>query len=456
MEKYIENKSNKLFNNFYNRIIKLSLIILAFVFILVLSGCEDSFGLSVLYKKQEMYVGEELLLQTNVDDISGEVVWSSSDESVATVDNDGWVKALKAGYTYIKVSSEADKLESQLYLIVKEKSGGDTVEKVQKKISVTGSQTIALESSTNSTIALTAKITNGSDTDRILWSSSDESVATVNENGLVTGLKIGVVTIKATLSSDNSVSDSIPIIVRTADGVQTIIENHIYTKSYIVDGEIDLSSISSTITEVCETYADSIIGVSNYQYSTTLGGGTGNLALSGVGSGVIIQKQASGDEFIYTVLTNHHVIKDNAQLKVYLGGIDKEVDATFVRSDVDLDLAIVTFASNIDFTVIEFAEVDSYKLGDFVLAIGCPTGYSYYGSVTFGVISYVDRKVGGETALFLQHDAPINPGNSGGALLDLNGKLIGINTLKIAKTEVEGMSFAVSMKTIKGFIENVN
>ena len=257
MEKYIENKSNKLFNNFYNRIIKLSLIILAFVFILVLSGCEDSFGLSVLYKKQEMYVGEELLLQTNVDDISGEVVWESSDESVATVDNDGWVKALKAGYTYIKVTSEADKLESQLYLIVKEKSGGDTVEKVQKKISVTGSQTIALESSTNSTIALTAKITNGSDTDRILWSSSDESVATVNENGLVTGLKIGVVTIKATLSSDNSVSDSIPIIVRTADGVQTIIENHIYTKSYIVDGEIDLSSISSTITEVCETYADS-------------------------------------------------------------------------------------------------------------------------------------------------------------------------------------------------------
>ena len=436
-----------------HKIIKSSLLILVLVLLLVLTGCNDAFGLSVLYKKQEMYVGEELLLQANIDEIKGEVVWSSSDESVATVDNDGWVKALKAGYTYIKVSSEEEKLESQLYLIVKEKSGGDTLEKVDKKITVSGSQTIALESSTSSTISLTAKITNGSETDKVLWSSSDESVATVNENGLVTGLKIGVVTIKATLSSDDSVSDSIPIIVRTADGVQTIIENHIYTKSYIVDGEIDLSSISDAIVNVCKTYADSIIGVSNYQYSTTLGGGTGNLALSGVGSGVIYQKQVSGDEYIYTVLTNHHVIKDNNQLKVYLGGdIDKEVDATFVRSDEDLDLAIITFTSSIEFETIKLAEVDSYKLGDFVLAIGCPTGYSYYGSVTFGVISYVDRKVSGETAYFLQHDAPINPGNSGGALLDLDGNLIGINTLKIAKTEVEGMSFAVSMKSIKEFL----
>ena len=58
----------------------------------------------------------------------------------------------------------------------------------------------------------------------------------------------------------------------------------------------------------------------------------------------------------------------------------------------------------------------------------------------------------GESAVFLQHDAAINPGNSGGALLNLDGKLIGINTLKIATTEVEGMGFAVSMKSIAGFL----
>ena len=73
-------------------------------------------------------------------------------------------------------------------------------------------------------------------------------------------------------------------------------------------------------------------------------------------------------------------------------------------------------------------------------------------SVTFGMASYIERRISGETASFIQHDAAINPGNSGGALFNLEGKLIGINTMKIAKVTVEGMGFAIDLATVNAFL----
>ena len=81
------------------------------------------------------------------------------------------------------------------------------------------------------------------------------------------------------------------------------------------------------------------------------------------------------------------------------------------------------------------------SVGDFAIAIGNSNGYEYYGSVTFGIISYVDRTLDGEISTYLQHDVAINPGNSGGPLLDINGKVIGINTLKIVEDEIDNMGF---------------
>ena len=431
--------------------IKKVLFLFIFGLVLLLTACDSAFGIAVGYKKQEMYVGEELLLQVNIDEINGTVTWESTDETVATVDQEGLVKALKAGYTYIVVSSGED--STKVYLVVKEKDGGATSKDVKKTITITGNQTIALKSSQNSTVKLTASVTNGEAKDKVLWVSSDDSVATVDANGLVTGVKTGVVSIKAYLSTDDTVSCTLPIIVRTADGVQNIIENHIVVKNYVVEGELDLTSLSNKVVDVVSKYADSVIGVSNYQYTTDIFGRQSTTASkASVGSGVIYKKEAQGTEFKYTVLTNNHVVKDNAFLKVYLGDLDKEVEATLVKADANLDLAIVTFVSSRNYEVIEFETVDNYQTGDFVIAVGNPTGYDYYGSVTFGVLSYKNREMSGESAVFLQHDAAINPGNSGGALLNLDGKLIGINTLKIATTEVEGMGFAVSMKSIAGFL----
>lgn len=431
--------------------IKKVLFLFIFGLVLLLTACDSAFGIAVGYKKQEMYVGEELLLQVNIDEINGTVTWESTDETVATVDQEGLVKALKAGYTYIVVSSGED--STKVYLVVKEKDGGATSKDVKKTITITGNQTIALKSSQNSTVKLTASVTNGEAKDKVLWASSDDSVATVDANGLVTGVKTGVVSIKAYLSTDDTVTSTLPIIVRTADGVQNIIENHIVVKNYVVEGELDLTSLSNKVVDVVSKYADSVIGVSNYQYTTDIFGRQSTTASkASVGSGVIYKKEAQGTEFKYTVLTNNHVVKDNAFLKVYLGDLDKEVEATLVKADASLDLAIVTFVSSRNYEVIEFETVDNYQTGDFVIAVGNPTGYDYYGSVTFGVLSYKNREMSGESAVFLQHDAAINPGNSGGALLNLDGKLIGINTLKIATTEVEGMGFAVSMKSIAGFL----
>ena len=128
------------------------------------------------------------------------------------------------------------------------------------------------------------------------------------------------------------------------------------------------------------------------------------------------------------------------------------MDATILKSDASLDLAILSFEYDKELPVLEFAEIDSYENGDFVLAIGNPTGYDYYNSVTFGMISYKKRVVEGEKSQFVQHDAAINPGNSGGPLLNLEGQIIGVNTLKIASVEVEGMGFAIDLETILGFI----
>jgi len=102
-----------------------------------------------------------------------------------------------------------------------------------------------------------------------------------------------------------------------------------------------------------------------------------------------------------------------------------------------------------------FAATDSTNAGDFVIAIGNPTGYDFFRSVTFGMISCPERNLAGETSLFVQHDAAINPGNSGGPLFDLDGHVIGVNTIKIIYTDVENIGFAIALKTINEFISGL-
>lgn len=180
---------------------------------------------------------------------------------------------------------------------------------------------------------------------------------------------------------------------------------------------------------------------------------------SSSGSGVIYKKD--GDE--YYVVTNEHVIEGSTEVAIVyeknsllftIPAISVEV----IGMDATTDIAVLKFTSDVDFTVIEFA--DSYEIteGDFVFAIGNPLGFDYYGTVTMGVISGTARYVQNDDvfdATLLQHDAAISPGNSGGALVDLEGKLVGINNMKIVTDDVSGIGFAIPSNTVQRVIDDL-
>lgn len=161
--------------------------------------------------------------------------------------------------------------------------------------------------------------------------------------------------------------------------------------------------------------------------------------LSGLGSGVII----SDDGYI---LTNYHVVEGSSSLKIEVG--DEEYTGTVVGSDPTSDIAVVKVDAT-DLPAIEIADSTQLKVGDWVMAIGSP--YGYEATATTGIISALGRSTAQQSmsgttiyANLIQTDAAINTGNSGGALVDANGRLIGINTLISSATGgSDGLGFAI-------------
>ncbi|MEO9528951.1 DegQ family serine endoprotease [Roseibium sp.] len=157
---------------------------------------------------------------------------------------------------------------------------------------------------------------------------------------------------------------------------------------------------------------------------------------SSLGSGVIIS--ADG-----TVITNHHVIKNADEVRVALND-RREFDADIVLLDERTDLAVLKIRGEGPFEHAAFAESDSLEVGDIVLAIGNPFGVGQ--TVTQGIVSATARTQVGVTdfQFFIQTDAAINPGNSGGALVDMTGKLVGINTAIFSRSGgSNGIGFAI-------------
>ncbi|HAJ77907.1 MAG TPA: hypothetical protein DCO89_02425 [Clostridiales bacterium] len=200
-----------------------------------------------------------------------------------------------------------------------------------------------------------------------------------------------------------------------------------------------------------------ISGIKSYQdlVSRCKPAVVGIAALSGryqsIGTGVCIKKGAY-------ILTNNHVIENGNVINLYLSD-GRTANASLVWKDPSSDLAMIK--SNIDIPYLPVAESGDYQSGDEVVAIGTPLDLAFKHSVTKGIISAVNRTISvdndfGETALYnlIQHDASINPGNSGGPLINMNGQVIGINTVKV--TDAEGMGFAIPVDTFKPVIEKVS
>ncbi|MDD6214922.1 MAG: trypsin-like peptidase domain-containing protein [Firmicutes bacterium] len=217
-----------------------------------------------------------------------------------------------------------------------------------------------------------------------------------------------------------------------------------------------------TVPEIAKKVGPSCVGVINkakvqptkyydpfsgrYFYSSDPN--SGKLVEQGSGSGIII----SEDGYI---ATNQHVIADATEINVILN-TGKEYKATLVGSDEKSDLAVLKIDES-NLSAAELGNSDEVEVGDLAVAIGNPLGQELAGTVTTGVISAVNRKmtVDNRTYNLVQTDAAINPGNSGGALVNKYGQVIGINSIKMSQTGVEGIGFAIAISEAKPIIDDL-
>ena len=179
------------------------------------------------------------------------------------------------------------------------------------------------------------------------------------------------------------------------------------------------------------------------------GGRPRRRAQNSLGSGVIVD--ASG-----IVVTNNHVIKNGTEIRVVLSD-KREFDAELILTDERTDLAVLRIKPDGEPLVpLSLADSDALEVGDLVLAIGNPFGVGQ--TVTSGIVSALARTRVGVSSyqFFIQTDAAINPGNSGGALVDMNGRLIGINTAIFSRSGgSNGIGFAVPVNMVRSVIERI-
>jgi serine protease Do len=213
--------------------------------------------------------------------------------------------------------------------------------------------------------------------------------------------------------------------------------------------------VTTSVTEAVDKTGDAVVGITNIQQSSFFQQG----GEAGTGSGVVYKK-AGGKAFI---VTNHHVIDGANELEVTLSDGTK-LPAKLLGSDVWTDLAVIEIDGSKVKTVAEFGNSDSLKPGEPVIAIGNPLGLQFSGSVTQGIISGLERSIEIDinqdgvvdwNAEVIQTDAAINPGNSGGALVNLKGQVIGINSMKIAQSAVEGIGLSIPINSAIPIIEDL-
>ena len=259
---------------------------------------------------------------------------------------------------------------------------------------------------------------------------------------LVIGTCFGVPSIKEKLIGETKTTNS-TVQTSTATGTTTNL--------------VSLSNYSNTAVFAANKILPSIVGIQVTYKATSNSffsfGSPTTTEATATGSGIII----SEDGYI---VTNNHVVdssssnssysyyslSDATSVKVKLYGSDETYDAKIVGKDSQTDLAVLKIEKT-GLTAAEFADSDQAVVGEFAMAVGSPLGLDT--TVTTGIISAVNREVesDGTKYVCIQTDAAINSGNSGGALVNSEGKVIGINTLKLSGSGVEGIGFAIPINS---------
>lgn len=258
---------------------------------------------------------------------------------------------------------------------------------------------------------------------------------------VVLGTCFGVPSIRAKLINNSS------------SNISTSNSSSTQSNGYVT--QTALSNYSDTAVYAANKILPSIVGIKiEYTVNTqSFFGRSSSSTATASGSGIII----SEDGYI---LTNNHVVSssssesnsyyqitDAGKVTVTLFGDETEYEAKIVGQDEQTDLAVIKIEKS-GLTKAEFADSDSVKVGEFAMAVGNPVNMN--STVTTGIISAVNRKItdsDGKTYTCIQTDAAINSGNSGGALVNSEGKVIGINTLKLSGTGIEGIGFAIPINS---------
>lgn len=211
----------------------------------------------------------------------------------------------------------------------------------------------------------------------------------------------------------------------------------------------ELPAVRNTaVVEAVKRVGPAVVGITTQIYDRDIFNRRIEVGQS-VGSGVIFDAKGY-------IVTNNHVVGNSEKVNVSLSS-GNTVQGTVVGTDAATDLAVVKIDADDSLPVAEFGDSDQLQVGETAIAIGNPLGLEFQGTVTVGVISALNRTLDDMDLRFrlIQTDAAINPGNSGGALVTADGKVIGINSAKIAKEGVEGMGFAIPVNQARTIIEEL-
>ena len=222
-------------------------------------------------------------------------------------------------------------------------------------------------------------------------------------------------------------------------GSYLVITNVPSISKNIVENVSKLDYVENSIADSVEKVYDSVVVVVAYNNGQKISTGTG-----------FVYKKTGDNAFI---MTNNHVVEGADEVKI-IRSDNEVVEANVLGGETYSDIAVLSTKATDELSVVTIGKSEDVRVGDTVFTIGSPLGESYSGTVTKGILSGKDRLVAvsfsGNTSDYymkvLQTDAAINPGNSGGPLLNLNGEVIGINSLKLVEDEIEGMGFAIPIE----------
>ncbi len=216
--------------------------------------------------------------------------------------------------------------------------------------------------------------------------------------------------------------------------------------------EITNYEFETPVTRAYESAKESVVSVLNYKTAD-------DKKHNSYGSGVIY---SATDDGLY-IVTNHHILEPGLIHNVRFWD-GSELQATFIGSDKYSNLAVLYVEGDFEYQIIKHANSDEVKSGDYVLALGTPHDLSFVNSASFGVVSGSNRVIAVDTdgdgrvdwnMRTLQSDASISNGSSGGPLVDMDGALIAINTLRISKEAVEGMGFAIPINDVHAVVDTL-